>query len=181
LLAGSDPAVTILIEWMARSGSQVGVVHLPFSTGKALVALADGSVQVAGVHLRDPENGEFIFGQMRNVLGRLQILVVHFARWQIGLVTSEGNSRGITELTDLFRDGIRVINRERGSTASQALDAAIAEARMCPTEIAGYEKEVEGHLEVAAEVAVGYADAAIAIRMAAEASGLNFFSLREEY
>jgi DNA-binding XRE family transcriptional regulator len=40
LLAGCDPAVAILIEWMARTGSQVGVVALPCSSGKALASLA---------------------------------------------------------------------------------------------------------------------------------------------
>jgi DNA-binding XRE family transcriptional regulator len=61
VVAGCDPAVSLLIAWMARSGSQVNTVALPCSSGRALAALADKSVHVAGVHLRDPKSGDYNF------------------------------------------------------------------------------------------------------------------------
>ena len=68
VLAGCDPAVSMLISWMARAGSQVNAVALPCSSGRALAALADQSVHAAGVHLRDPESGDYNFSSVRRGL-----------------------------------------------------------------------------------------------------------------
>ena len=180
LLAGCDPAVAILIEWMARTGSRVGVVALPCSSGKALASLAEGSVHAAGVHLRDPKSGDYNFAPVRRAIGRRRMRLVNFARWEVGLVTSQGNPRGIRNFCDLVRPDVRIVNRDRGSGARQVLDEALAEASLNPEVIAGYRYEVGGHLDVAAAVHAGYADAGVTIRVAAEAYGLSFIPLREE-
>jgi PBP superfamily domain len=44
IVAGCDPAVALLIAWMARTGSRINAVALPCSSGRAPAALADGSV-----------------------------------------------------------------------------------------------------------------------------------------
>src|SRR5581483_7152561 len=59
LIAGCDPAVAIVIGWLARTGSKVNAVALPCSSGRALAAVAAESVHVAGVHLRDPQSGDY--------------------------------------------------------------------------------------------------------------------------
>ncbi|MBV8056237.1 MAG: helix-turn-helix domain-containing protein, partial [Deltaproteobacteria bacterium] len=124
LLAGCDPAVAILAEWMARTGWRVGVVALPYSSGKALASLAEGSVHAAGVHLRDPKSGEYNFAPVRRAIGRRRMRLVNFARWEVGLVTRWGNPRGIRNFSDLARPDLKIINRDRGSGARQVLDEA---------------------------------------------------------
>ena len=180
LLAGCDPAVAILIGWMARSGSRISVVALPCSSGSALTALADGSVHVAGVHLRDPKSGDYNFASVQRAIGRRRIHLINFARWELGLVINEGNPRAIRNFVDLARSGVRIVNRERGSGARQVLDEAFAEASVNPAAVAGYRDEVSGHLEVAAAVREGRADAGVTIRVAAQTYGLGFIALREE-
>ena len=180
LIAGCDPAVAMLIEWMSRSGSRVGVVALPCSSAKALAALAEGSVHAAGVHLRDPKSGDYNFAQVRRAVGGRRMRLVNFAHWEVGLVTRQGNPRRIRDLSDLARPNLRIVNRDRGSGARQVLDEALAEAALKPEAVAGYRDEVGGHLEVAAAVHAGYADAGVTIRVAAEAYGLNFIPHREE-
>jgi molybdopterin molybdotransferase/putative molybdopterin biosynthesis protein len=180
IIAGCDPAVAILIAWMARAGSQINAVAFPCSSGRALAALADGSIHVAGAHLRDPESGDYNLAPVRTAIGKGRICVVNFARWEVGLVTAEGNPRGIRDFCDLARSDVRIINREQGSGARQALDEALSEAGLRPSLIAGYEDEVAGHLEVAAAVQSGDANAGVTIRVAAEAYGLGFIPLREE-
>jgi molybdopterin molybdotransferase/putative molybdopterin biosynthesis protein len=180
IVAGCDPAVAILIAWMARAGSQINAIALPCSSGRALAALADGSVHVAGAHLRDPKSGDYNLAPVRNAVGRGRICVVNFARWEVGLVTAEGNPRGIRNFCDLARRDVRIVNRERGSGARQVLDEALSEADLKPKQIAGYEDEVAGHLEIAAAVQHGDADAGVTLRVAAEAYGLGFIPLREE-
>jgi putative molybdopterin biosynthesis protein len=180
IVAGCDPAVALLIGWMARTGSRINAVALPCSSGRALAALADGSVHVAGAHLRDPKSGDYNLAPVRSAVGRGRISVVNFARWEVGLVTAESNPRGIRKFCDLARRDVRIVNRERGSGARQVLDEALSAADLKPKQIVGYEDEVPGHLEVAAAVQSGDADAGVTIRVAAEAYGLGFIPLREE-
>lgn len=180
IIAGCDPAVAILIAWMARTGSQINAVALRCSSGKALAALVDGSVHVAGAHLRDPKSGEYNLAPVRSAIGQGRICIVNFARWEVGLVTAAGNPRGIRNFCDLAQRNVRIVNRERGAGARQVLDEALSEAGLMAKQIAGYEDEVMGHLEVAAAVQNGDADAGVTIRVAADAYGLGFIPMREE-
>jgi putative molybdopterin biosynthesis protein len=180
LVAGCDPAVTILADWIARRRHPVALVALGGSSQSALDALAKGRAHAAGIHLRDPRSGEYNLTAVRRALGHRRALVVNFARWELGLAMKKGNPLGIRGFDDLARPRVRLANREAGSGARIALDAALADSKIDARKIAGYRAELRGHLEVAAAIADDYADAGVTIRVAAEAYGLDFISIREE-
>ena len=180
LIAGCDPAVTILADWLARRRSPVCAVGLRCSSSRALAALLEGRAHAAGVHLRDRSSGEYNLAPVRRALGRRPAILVNFARWELRLATAPGNRRGIRGFADLCQTGLRIANRERGSGARGALDDAITELGLRADRISGYEYELGGHLEVAAAVAADQADAGVTIRVAAQAYGLGFVPLREE-
>jgi molybdate-binding protein/DNA-binding XRE family transcriptional regulator len=178
LIAGCDPAVAMLSDWLARHRSPVSAVALPCSSRRALAALAEGRAHVAGVHLKDPGSGGYNLATARSVLGARPAVVVNFARWELGLATTAAS--GIGGIADLARPGVRLVNREAGSGARAFLDDALADLGIDGARIDGYHFEAAGHLEVAAAIASGRADAGVTIRLAAEALGLPFVSLREE-
>jgi putative molybdopterin biosynthesis protein len=60
------------------------------------------------------------------------------------------------------------------------LDETLAEIGVEPGQLTGYQSELAGHLEVAEEIAAGRADAGLTLRVAADAFGLSFTTLREE-
>jgi putative molybdopterin biosynthesis protein len=180
IIAGCDPAVSMLIAWMVREGSQINPIALPCSSRKSLAALADGFVHVAGVHLRDPKSGDYNLTPVRDAVGSNSICLVNFARWEVGFATARGNPRGIRDLTDFARPDVTIVNRERGADARQVPDEALAQVRLNHSQVKGYENEAGGHLEVAAVVQRGEADSGVTIRIAAEAYGLGFIALREE-
>jgi putative molybdopterin biosynthesis protein len=180
LIAGCDPSVVILADWLARRRSSVCVVALSCSSSRALDALVEEQAHAAGVHLRDPASGEYNLASMRRALGHQPSIVVNFARWELGLATAAGNRFGIRSFADLSRAGLHIVNREAGSGARAALDEGLGKLGLAAEKIAGYETEVNGHLEVAAAIASGQADAGVTIRVAAEAYGLGFIALREE-
>ncbi len=107
-------------------------------------------------------------------------MVVGFARWELGLATAPGNRLGIRGVADLARPDVRLVNREVGAGARAFLDEALAELSIPATRVDGYDREVGGHLEVAAAVAAGHADAGVTIRLAADTYGLPFVLMREE-
>lgn len=180
LIAGCDPSAAILGDWLARHRAPFSAIAVPCSSQRALEALVEGRAQVAGLHLRDPRGGEYNLAAMRRVLGARRATVVTFARWELGLAIAPARGRAIGGVADLARPGARLVNRERGSGARAALDEALAQAGLSSAAIKGYDFEVSGHLEVAAAIAAGQADAGFTIRLAAEAFMLDFAPLREE-
>jgi molybdopterin molybdotransferase/putative molybdopterin biosynthesis protein len=180
LVAGCDPAVTLLADWVARRHTAANVIALPTSSRAALQSLAERRAHAAGVHLRDARTGEYNLTPARRALGHRRTLMLNFARWELGLATAPGNPLAIRGFADLARPRIRIVNREQGSGARLALDEALRALELDAAGIAGYGREAAGHLEVAAEIAAGHADAGVTIRVAAEAYGLGFITIREE-
>ena len=180
LIAGCDPGVAILADWLARRRSPVTVVALRCSSSKALTMLARSGVHVAGVHLRDPQSGEYNLKSVRDAIGRRPLVVVNFARWELGLAVAARNPLGIRGLADLMRPQIRIVNRETGSGARLAFDEELKQLGLHSKRIKGYTRELPGHLEIAEAIASAQADAGVTIRVAAAAYGLAFIPLREE-
>ena len=179
LIVGCDPGVAILSGFLVRRRHPIEVIPIPSSSRKALKMAATGGAQVAGVHLRDPKTGEYNFTAAREAFGRSRFRVVNFARWELGLATRAEKSR-LRDLEDLAKRRLRLINRESGSGARVALDEALTLRGINVERIHGYHKLASGHLEVAAAISEGIADAGVTIRLAADLYNLEFHSWREE-
>jgi molybdopterin molybdotransferase/putative molybdopterin biosynthesis protein len=180
LIAGCDPGATILADWLARRRSPVSAVALSCSSTTALNALLKGQVHAAGVHLRDPQSGEYNLMPVRRALRDQHAVLVNFARWELGLATASGNPLGIEGFADFVRPNVRIVSRESGSGARATMDEALRTLGISTNGVTGYEREVAGHLEVAAVIADQEANVGVTIRVAAEAYGLQFIPLQEE-
>ncbi|HEV3112809.1 MAG TPA: substrate-binding domain-containing protein [Candidatus Binataceae bacterium] len=179
LAAGCDPAVAVMSDYLAHRTPFVELVSCQCSSSSALDCVASGRSHVGGTHLRDPGTGQYNVAAVRRKFGRRPVMVINFARWELGLASRPG-ARRITAIADLARPGVRIVNRQQGSGARIALDETLAEIGVEPGRLTGYESELGGHLEVAEEIAAGRADAGLTLRVAADAFGLSFTTLREE-
>ena len=83
-------------------------------------------------------------------------------------------------LADLPRDGVRFVNRQRGSGTRVLLDYKLGELGIAPDDIEGYDREEFTHLAVAADVAGGSCDVGLGVLAAAKALGLDFVPLLTE-
>ncbi|HTW87104.1 MAG TPA: substrate-binding domain-containing protein [Candidatus Binataceae bacterium] len=180
LIAGCDPAVAILADWLRRQHSSVTILALTRSSRAALSALVKRQVHVAGVHLRDPKSGEYNRAPTLGMPGKRKVVLVNFARWELGIATAPGNPLGIRGCEDLSRADLKIANREVGAGARMALDEALAALNLDRRRVAGYKRELCGHLEVASAIAENNADFGVTIRVAAQAYGLGFIPLRTE-
>jgi putative molybdopterin biosynthesis protein len=178
LIAGCDPAVAVLADYLAHRTPFVELVGCQCSSSAALEWVATGRSHVGGTHLRDP-GGEYNLAAVRRRFGRRPVMVINFARWELGLASRPG-ARRLMAIEDLARPGIRIVNRQPGSGARIALDEALAESGISPGRLQGYDAELAGHLEVAEEIAAGRADTGLTLRVAADAFGLSFAPIREE-
>ena len=99
-----------------------------------------------------------------------------------GIMVLPGNPKNVTTFEDLCREDVRFINRQRGSGTRVLLDYELKKRGLSPARIQGYRDEEYTHMNVAAAVLSGRADAGLGVRSAASALGLDFLSVGvEEY
>lgn len=145
-----------------------------------LIALAEGTADLAGCHLWDAESDRYNIPFVRRLLPGKAVLVVTLAHRQQGLIVAPGNPLNIQGLADLIRSGIRFVNRQSGSGTRVWLDAMLAQLNLDPKHIAGYEDERLTHSDVARAVAMNSADVGLGLETAGKAYGLDFIFLNQE-
>ena len=177
--AGCDPALPLLEAPLGLLDPPVGFTWWPCPSREALALAAEGLVHVAGTHLRGPRS-EYNIGPAAEMLPRGG-QVIGFCSWQEGLALTPGLAGGISGVGDAARRGLRLVNREPGAEARSVLDRELASAGIDASQLPGYSTQVTGHLEVAAAIAAGLADAGIASEPAALAYGLAFLPLTAEH
>ena len=179
VLGGCDPAMFLASEHLGKHEKETLVPCL-MGNASALTALKHGEVHAAGVHLLDDRSESRDFPDLKRALGGLDCTVVTFAHWEEGIIVQPGNPKTIRAVSDLSRGTIRTINREKGSGARRLLDRELRSAGILSARVKGYGDEVLSHLEVAARVKSGLADAGIGVCAAAAICGLDFIPLQRE-
>jgi len=145
-----------------------------------LLALQRGEAHLAGSHLLDEETGEYNFSYIRKYIPDCPVTVVNLVFREQGLIVPQGNPKGLSQVQDLAREGIRFVNRQRGAGTRVLLDYRLKELGIDPSSIVGYDREEFTHLMVAASVAGGTADVGLGILAAARALNLDFVPLLQE-
>jgi molybdopterin molybdotransferase/putative molybdopterin biosynthesis protein len=180
IVAGCDPALTLIAAWLAESSQPVRVRVLHAPSRQALAALGDGLTHVSGTHLLDEVSGDYNVPFVRRSCQRRGAIVFNLARWEEGFVVRAGNPLSIQAADDLARRRIRLVERERGSGAQSLLDRALRKAGVPVKATRPIAQIARGHLGVAQAVACGAADVGVATRSAAAAYDLGFVPLTEE-
>jgi putative molybdopterin biosynthesis protein len=178
LLAGCDPAISVLARHVQTTGSELVVAHR--NSSQALELLRQRYIHVAGTHLRDEASGESNLPDIARMFPRSSIAVISFAVWEEGIVTARGNPKAIRTVEDFARPDVTMVNREAGAGSRKLLDDHLKRFKIMPSKVRGYQVEAAGHLPAAWRVQAGEADCCIATRAAARLFGLGFVSLVSE-
>ena len=178
VIAGCDPALPLLELPLSLLDPPVSFLWWPCASQEALGLAAAGLVHAAGAHLLG-RSGDYNTGPAAEQL-RDGADVIGFSSWREGLVLRPDLAGQVTDLAGVAAGGLRLVNREPGAEARRVLDRELAAAGISGPELAGYDTTVTGHLEVAAAVAAGLADAGVASEPAALAYGLGFVPLTAE-
>mgnify|MGYP001046541404 CR=1 FL=1 len=151
-------------------------------------AVRRGEADIAGVHLREEKTREYNTPFIASFgLEKSAVLIRGYNREQ-GLIVRHGNPNNIRGLEDLTREGVRFINRNRGSGTRLLIDRHLAElAKSQGTnldtlskKIDGYSYEAKSHSAVAAAIKNQRADVGFGIKTVAAISGLDFIKLDDE-
>jgi molybdate-binding protein/DNA-binding XRE family transcriptional regulator len=178
LLAGCDPGISILSRHLGQQGVDLIVAHR--NSTRALELLHQGSIHVAGCHIRDERTEESNLTAIGRIFRKQDIAVVSLALWEEGLIVAHGNPKQIRSISDLERPDVTLVNRDRGAGTRLLLDARLHNLGIAHASLRGYDNIATGHLPAARRVQSGEADCCIAVSSAARILGLDFIPLVNE-
>lgn len=179
VVAGSDdPLLRDLLRELSLRPENSLYAFAEVGSAQGMRTAASSQADLACSHLM--EEGEFNLPFLPRLAPGLHGRVVTVARRRQGLLTAPGNPRGFRRVADLGREGVCIVNRQPGAGTRVLLDAELTRAGLDPGTIAGYDQEVSTHVEVAARVLRGDADAGLACETAARMLGVEFVPLCEE-
>ncbi len=176
VISGShDPLLDLLGQFMTERHPGCRLTSAAVGSLGGLIALRRGEAHLAGVHLLDPDTGNYNLPAVDKYLPGEVVRIVTFAHREQGFMVARGNPLAIQSVADLPR--VRYVNRQRGAGTRVLLDYALRRAGIDPALISGYAREENTHLAVAAAVASGVADCGMGVRQAALTMGVDFISV----
>lgn len=177
--ASHDFAVAALRDLLAEGDLPLALQYK--GSFDALASLCRGECDVAGFHVPEGALGTLLAQRYAECLPSGHRLVAFVTREQ-GLIVHAGNPKGIAGVEDLCREGVRMVNRQRGSGTRALLEFIISSRGLDRARMAGYENEEITHGAVAALIAGNQADVGFGVRAAAAQYRLGFIPLcRERY
>lgn len=179
VLGSHDLALEALAGYL-REQSPIDLLVLPVGSLDGLIALRQGSAQLAGCHLLDADSGEYNLPYIRHIFPDREVSLITLAHREQGLILSSGNPRALRGLQDLAREDVVMVNRNLGSGTRLWLDYQLEGLAISPASLRGYQRELYTHTAVAEAIRRGKVDVGLGLRAAASRCGLDFIPLFQE-
>ena len=181
MIVGShDVSLDLLSSLMGRFRLSVSLASINVGSLGGIMALKNDECHLAGSHLLDENTGQYNIPAIKRYLKGHDVFLITLAHRRQGLIVKKGNPLGIREITDLVRNDVLFVNRQRGSGTRILLDYLLKINGMDKSDITGFDREEFTHMNVAARIASGRADCGLGIQAAATALTLDFIPVEEE-
>ena len=182
VIGSHDPLLDELADMMHRENHRVYMSSTHVGSMGGVMAIRRGEAHAAGCHLLDADSGEYNKSYIKKYFPGGGVKLVRCVGRQQGLMLQKGNPLGIKRFADIAMDGVRYVNRQKGSGTRILMDYLCRKDRLDASRIYGYEREELTHTSVAAQIACDSADAGMGIFSAAQIYGLDFLPICiEEY
>ncbi|MFC5068720.1 substrate-binding domain-containing protein [Flaviflagellibacter deserti] len=178
IVAGSsDP----LLEWALRE-SGCGLATLVEGSSAGLERLSTGGAIAAGIHLGDEDKGENSgnIAAARDSSPPFDLVVVHWAWREQGLVVLPGNPLDLNSIKDVANKRARIVPRQEGSGTQILFRKLIAAAGIAETSFNELSKPALTQTDVALALLDGDADCGLAVGSVARRFNLTFVPLHRE-
>ena len=147
-----------------------------------IMAVRRGETHIAGVHLLDELDGSYNTSYIKKHFPHGGVRLVECVGRSQGLMLQAGNPKQIRQIRDLAAQGIRYVNRQKGSGTRILIDYLCRQEGLDTSAIYGYDREEFTHTSVAAQIASDTADAGMGIYSAAKLYDLDFLPIcMEQY
>ena len=182
VIGSHDPLLDELGDMMHRENRNVYMSSSHVGSMGGIMAIRRGEAHAAGCHLLDTETGEYNRSFIRKYFPAGGVKLIRCVGRQQGLMVAPGNPLGIRDFSDISRENIRYVNRQKGSGTRILTDYLCGKYDVAPDFVYGYDREELTHTSVAAQIASGSADAGMGIYSAAKLYDLDFIPICvEEY
>lgn len=181
VICGQDIMLDILSRYIETHKLGTRVFRSYIGSYNGLYAMYMKGASIATAHLWDMETESYNLPYIKRLLPGVPVIVVHLAKRMQGFYVLKGNPKNIKSWSDLTRDDIVLINREKGSGTRVLLDEHMKKLQIPSSNINGYQRECLSHLAAASTVARGGADVAIGNEKAAmQVQGIDFIPIQQE-
>ena len=182
VIGSHDPLLDELADLIHREDRRLFLSSAHVGSMGGIMAVRRGEAHAAGIHLLDTETGEYNRTYLRKYFPHGGVYLVRCVGRQQGLMLQKGNPLGITSFADISRDGVRYVNRQKGSGTRVLMDYLCDKYGVDRDRIYGYEREEMTHNSVAVQIAGNSADAGMGIYSTAKLYELDFLPICvEEY
>lgn len=182
VIGSHDPLLDEVADMMHRADPTVFMSSSHVGSMGGIMAIRRGEAHAGGCHLLDTETGAYNLSFLKKYFPNGGIRLVRCVGRQQGLMLAKGNPLDIKEFADIAKNGVRYVNRQKGSGTRVLMDYLCEQYAVNVSDIYGYEREELTHTSVAAQIANGSADAGMGIYSAAQLYDLDFLPICiEEY
>lgn len=182
VIGSHDPLIDEIADILKRGGSSVDVCSSHTGSMGAVAALKSGGAHAGGIHLLDAATGEYNLPWLKRLFPEGGVALIEGVRRQQGLLVQRGNPLGLEGFESIAREGMRYVNRQKGSGTRVLFDYLAGLHGLDTACINGYTREEYTHTAVAANIAQGSADTGLGILAAAKIYELDFIPVAaEEY
>ena len=182
VIGSHDPLLDELSDLIHREDRSRFLSSAHVGSMGGIMAVRRGEAHAAGIHLLDTATGEYNRTYIRKYFPHGGVYLVRCVGRQQGLMLQKGNPLGITSFADIAGDGVRYVNRQKGSGTRVLMDYLCEREGVDRDRIYGYEREEMTHNSVAVQIAGNSADAGMGIFSTAKLYDLDFLPICvEEY
>ena len=177
VIGSHDPLLDELGDMLHVADNDVYMSSSHVGSMGGIMALRRGEAHAAGCHLLDTATGEYNLSFIRKYFPMGGVKLVRCVGRQQGMMVAKGNPLNIQKFADIAREGVRYVNRQKGSGTRILTDYLCKQEQMNTAAIYGYDREELTHTSVAAQIVSGSADAGMGIYSAAKQYDLDFIPI----
>ena len=182
VIGSHDPLLDELADMLHLGDPRLYMSSSHVGSMGGIMAIRRGEAHMAGCHLLDTADGTYNRSFIRKYFPKGDVKLVSCVGRQQGLMVARGNPLNICSFADISRQGIRYVNRQKGSGTRILRDYLCSREKVEPSDVYGYTREELTHTSVAAQIACGSADVGMGIYSAAKLYDLDFIPICiEEY
>ena len=182
VIGSHDPLLDELADMLHLGDPRLYMSSSHVGSMGGIMAIRRGEAHMAGCHLLDTADGTYNRSFIRKYFPKGDVKLVSCVGRQQGLMVARGNPLNICSFADISRQGIRYVNRQKGSGTRILTDYLCIREKVEPSDVYGYTREELTHTSVAAQIACGSADVGMGIYSAAKLYDLDFIPICiEEY
>ena len=182
VIGSHDPLLDELADMLHLKNPELYMSSSHVGSMGGIMAIRRGEAHAAGCHLLDTNDGSYNRFFIRKYFPKGGVRLISCVGRQQGLMVAKGNPLNIRKFSDIAKDGVRYVNRQKGSGTRILTDYLCKQEKLDTSAIYGYDREELTHTSVAAQIVSGSADAGMGIYSAAKLYDLDFIPICiEEY